>query len=131
MERHPINPWTWQEALGYSQAIEIVAGQRVLYCAGQTASGPDGRARYAGDMRAQLSAALDNVEAVLGAGGYALRDVVRLNYYVTDIGAFFAGFDAIRERLCASGAPPAGTLLGVTRLARPELMVEMEATAVR
>jgi enamine deaminase RidA (YjgF/YER057c/UK114 family) len=87
--------------------------------------------RVFGDMRAQLSAALDNVEAVLGAGGYALRDVVRLNYYVTDIGAFFAGFDAIRERLCASGAPPAGTLLGVTRLARPELMVEMEATAVR
>jgi enamine deaminase RidA (YjgF/YER057c/UK114 family) len=131
MERRTINPWSWQEALGYSQGIEVTAGQRVLYCAGQTASGPDGRPRHAGDMRAQLSAALDNVEAVLGAGGYVLSDVVRLNYYVTDIPAFFASFDAIRARVCASGAPPSGTLLEVARLARPELMVEMEATAVR
>jgi enamine deaminase RidA (YjgF/YER057c/UK114 family) len=131
MERRTINPWNWQEGLGYSQGIEVLAGERVLYCAGQTASGPDGRPRYAGDMRAQLSAALDNVEAVLRAGGYALSDVVRLNYYVTDVPAFFASFDAIRERLAAAGDPPSGTLLGVARLARPELMVEVEATAVR
>jgi enamine deaminase RidA (YjgF/YER057c/UK114 family) len=131
MERRAINPWSWQEKLGYSQGIEVSAGQHVLYCAGQTATGPDGQVRHAGDMRAQLSGALDNVEAVLSAGGYTLRDVVRLNYYVTDIPAFFAGFDAIRDRLAAAGDPPSGTLLGVVRLARPELMVEVEATAVR
>jgi enamine deaminase RidA (YjgF/YER057c/UK114 family) len=130
MERRAINPWTWQENLGYSQAIEVTAGQRVLYLAGQTANA-DGVAQHAGDMRAQLSAALDNVETVLHAAGYALGDVVRMNYYATDIPAFFAHFGVVKERLAAAGIRPAGTLLGVDRLARPDLLIEIEATAVR
>jgi enamine deaminase RidA (YjgF/YER057c/UK114 family) len=131
MERRTINPWQWQEKLGYSQAIEVTNGDRVLYCAGQTATGPDGQPRYVGDMRAQLAAALDNVESVLRAGGYELKDVVRLNYYTTDVPSFFTAYSAITERLTAVGNLPSGTLLGVARLARPELLVEIEATAVR
>ncbi|HET7550681.1 MAG TPA: RidA family protein [Gemmatimonadaceae bacterium] len=131
MERRTINPWQWQEKLGYSQAIEVRGGERVLYCAGQTSAGPDGQPRYPGDMRAQLAAAMDNVEAVLRAGGYELKDVVRLNYYTTDIPAFFAGYSAVTDRLATAGILPSGTLLGVARLARPELLVEIEATAIR
>jgi enamine deaminase RidA (YjgF/YER057c/UK114 family) len=131
MERRTINPWQWQEKLGYSQAIEVTNGERVLYCAGQTSTGPDGQPRHPGDMRAQLAAAMDNVEAVLQSGGYELGDVVRINYYTTDIPAFFAGYSVVTERFAAAGILPSGTLLGVTRLARPELMVEIEATAVR
>jgi enamine deaminase RidA (YjgF/YER057c/UK114 family) len=131
MERRTVNPWQWQEKLGYSQAIEVVGGQRVLYCAGQTATGADGQPRHAGDMGAQLSAALDNVETVLREGGYSLADLVRLNYYTTDIPAFFAGYGRITSRLAAAGVLPSGTLLGVSRLARPELLVEIEGTAVR
>jgi enamine deaminase RidA (YjgF/YER057c/UK114 family) len=131
MERRTINVWQWQEKLGYSQAIEVTAGERVLYLAGQTATGSDGQPRHAGDMRAQLSAALDNVEAVLRAGGYELGHVVRMNYYTTDIPAFFEHFAVVSSRLTAAGTVPSGTLLGVSRLARPELLVEMEATAVR
>ena len=131
MERRTIDPWTWQEKLGYAQAVEVTAGQRVLYLAGQTATNADGEPRYAGDMGAQLSAALDNVEAVLAAGGYRLADLVRLNYYVTDVPAFFAGYGVVTARLAAAGCLASGTLLGVTRLARPELLVEIEGTAVR
>jgi enamine deaminase RidA (YjgF/YER057c/UK114 family) len=131
MERRTINPWQWQEKLGYSQAIEVTAGERVLYCAGQTSTGADGQPRYPGDMRAQLAAAMDNVEAVLHAGGYELGHVVRLNYYTTDIPTFFASYSVVTERLAAAGTLPSGTLLGVARLARPELLVEIEATAVR
>jgi enamine deaminase RidA (YjgF/YER057c/UK114 family) len=130
MERRTINPWSWQENLGYSQAIEVTAGQRVLYLAGQTANA-DGVVQHPGDMRAQLVVALDNVETVLRAAGYALGDVVRMNYYTTDISAFFAHFGVVRERLTAAGTLPAGTLLGVDRLARPEMLIEIEATAVR
>ena len=131
MERRAINPWQWQEKLGYSQAVEVTAGQRVLYLAGQTATDANGEPRHAGDMRAQLAAALDNVEAVLRAGGYDLADVVRMNYYTVDIPSFFAHFAVLTDRLAAVGCVPSGTLLGVTRLARPELLVEIEATAVR
>ncbi|HEU4630564.1 MAG TPA: RidA family protein [Gemmatimonadaceae bacterium] len=131
MERRTINPWQWQEKLGYAQGIEVVAGQRVLYCAGQTATGPDGQPRHAGDMAAQLAAALDNVEAVLQAGGYRLADLVRLNFYTTDIPTFFAHYGVVTERLAAAGCLPSGTLLEVSRLARPELLVEIEGTAVQ
>jgi enamine deaminase RidA (YjgF/YER057c/UK114 family) len=131
MERRTINPGQWQERLGYSQAIEVTNGERVLYCAGQTSTGPDGQPRHPGDMRAQLAAAMDNVETVLQSGGYELKDVVRINYYTTDIPAFFAGYSVVTDRLAAAGILPSGTLLGVTRLARPELMVEIGATAVR
>jgi enamine deaminase RidA (YjgF/YER057c/UK114 family) len=131
MGRRTVNPWQWQEKLGYSQAIEVTNAECVLYCAGQTATGADGQPRHPGDMRAQLAAALDNVEAVLRAGGYELKDVVRLNYYTTDIRAFFTAYSVITERLVAVGNLPSGTLLEVARLARPELLVEIEATAVR
>jgi enamine deaminase RidA (YjgF/YER057c/UK114 family) len=68
---------------------------------------------------------------VLREAGYTLADVVRVNYYTTDIDAFFGAGDILGERLGAAGIQPASTLLGVTRLAFPELMVEIEATAVK
>jgi enamine deaminase RidA (YjgF/YER057c/UK114 family) len=131
MEQRTINPWRWQEKLGYSQGIEVVGGQRTLYCAGQTATNSEGQPQHIGDMGGQLEAALDNVESVLRAGGYDLRHLVRLNYYTTDIPAFFANYGRITKRLEKAGVLPSGTLLGVSRLARPELLVEIEGTAVR
>jgi enamine deaminase RidA (YjgF/YER057c/UK114 family) len=131
MERRTINPWQWQEKLGYSQGIEVVGGERVLYCGGQTSTNSDGQPQHVGDMGAQLGAALDNLESVLREGGYRLADLVRLNYYTTDIPAFFASYGTITSRLGAAGVLPSGTLLGVSRLARPELLVEIEGTAVR
>lgn len=131
MERRAINPWQWQDNFGYAQAIEVAGGQRVLYCAGQTSMNADGHAQHAGDMGAQLTLALDNLEAVLAAGGYRLADLVRLNYYTTDIGAFFTQFGVVSERLAAAACVPSSTLLGVTSLAFPELLVEIEGTAVR
>lgn len=129
MEQRTINPWAWQDALGFSQAIEVTGAGKVLYCAGQTSVDADGRPLHAGDMGAQLGVALDNLETVLGQAGYALANVVRLNYYVTDVDGFFAHQDVLLTRLSAAGVQPSGTLLGVTRLAFPELLVEIEATA--
>jgi enamine deaminase RidA (YjgF/YER057c/UK114 family) len=56
--------------------------------------------------------------------------VVRLNYYTTDVDRFFEAHDALVGRLAEAGCQPSSTLLGVTRLAFPELLVEIEATAV-
>jgi enamine deaminase RidA (YjgF/YER057c/UK114 family) len=82
------------------------------------------------NMRAQLDQALTNLETVLSHAGLSLSNVVRLNYYVTDIAAFFEASPAFGERLAKGGCKPAATLLHITSLAFPDLMVEIEATAV-
>ena len=82
-------------------------------------------------MAAQVGQALDNLEAVLRESGSGLADVVRLNYYTTDVDAFFgAMMEVLVPRLGEADCRPSSTLLQVTRLALPPLMVELEATAV-
>jgi enamine deaminase RidA (YjgF/YER057c/UK114 family) len=130
LEIKPINPWTWQDQFGYSQAVEVTGGARVLYCAGQTSVDGEGHPLHAGNMTAQLAKALDNLEAVLGKAGMTLRNVVRLNYYVTNIPAFLAATGSIADRLAKAGCKPPGTLLGVAALFHPDIVVEIEATAV-
>ena len=131
MEQRPINPWTWQDQFGFSQAIEVKGAERVLVCAGQTSGDADGQVLHAEDMRAQALQALANLEAVLGEAGLGLENVVRLNHYTLDVDRYLAeAWPAVAERLGQAGVRPASTLLGVTRLARPELLLEIEATAV-
>jgi enamine deaminase RidA (YjgF/YER057c/UK114 family) len=116
--------------MGFNQGEVVEGASRVLFCAGQTAVDEAGAARHAGDMGRQLSLALDNLEAVLREADMGLGNVVRLNIYTTDVDAFFANYEQAASRLAAVGVAPPGTLLGVARLAFPELMVELEATAV-
>ena len=130
MERMAVNPWTWSEAIGYNQG-ELVSGHtRTLYCAGQTAVAGDGTPRHPGDMAAQLALSLDNLEAILGEAGMSLASLVRLNVYTTDVDLLFQHYGVLASRLGAAGVAPATTMLGVTRLAIPDLMVELEGTAV-
>jgi enamine deaminase RidA (YjgF/YER057c/UK114 family) len=130
MERREINPWPWSVEMGYQQAVEVSGDHRTVYCSGQTSVDENGSPMHAGDMVAQVSLALDNVEAVLADAGMTLGDVVRLNMYTTDVDALMGAFMELGERLATSGLKQTGTLLGVTRLAFPELMVELEVTAV-
>lgn len=130
MERRVINPWTWQDAFAYVQANEVTGAPRTIYCAGVTSVDEEGKAAHPGDMRAQIGQAMDNLEAILKEAGAGLSDVVRLNVYTTDVDRFFEAFDALANRLAEAGCHPASTLLGITRLTFPELMVEIEATAV-
>jgi enamine deaminase RidA (YjgF/YER057c/UK114 family) len=130
MERRVINPWTWQDQFGFVQAHEVSGAERVLYCAGQTSSDADGNPVHPGDMRAQLAQALDNLETVLSEAGFELSQVVRLNTYTTDVDAFLAASGDSAARLAEAGCRPSATLLGVERLAFPEFLVELEATAV-
>jgi enamine deaminase RidA (YjgF/YER057c/UK114 family) len=129
MDRQFVNPWTWQDAFGFVQANDIRGAQRLLICSGQTSVDADGNPLHAGDMRAQLTQALDNLETVLGAAGLSLGDVVRLNIYTTDVDRLLESMDVAAPRLATAGSRFASTLLGVTRLAFPDLLVEIEATA--
>ena len=130
MERRMINPWQWQDEFGYVQANEVRGVQRILYCSGQAANDETGAAVHAGDIRAQIGLALDNLETLLAAAGFSFADIMRLNIYTTDVDQFFANYDAFIGRLAAAGCRHTGSLIGVARLAFPEMMVEIEATAV-
>ena len=131
MEQRKVNPWKWQDQYGFSQGIEVTNASRVLYCAGQASVDENGKPVHAGDMRKQIEQAFRNLDAVLKASGFSLANVVRLNYYTTDVDAFLAAGDVVGGRLAATASQPSGTLLGVTKLAFPGLMIEIEATAVK
>ena len=130
MNRTAVNPWDWSLKLGYSQAEMIEGATRQLICSGQTAVDEHGAPQHPGDMRAQIALALDNLEAVLTEGGMDLSQVVKLGIYVTDVDAALQNFDLLGMRFGPHGNTPAMTLLGVTRLAIPGLMFEIEATAI-
>src|SRR5687767_574035 len=83
-ETKALNPWTWQDQYGFSQAIEVRGGERVLYCAGQTSVDANGGAIHGRDLPKQINQAFDNLETVLKEAGLTLTNVVRLNYYTTD-----------------------------------------------
>ncbi|MGW4869634.1 RidA family protein [Streptomyces chartreusis] len=130
MERTAVNPVTWSVDLGFNQG-ELVSGQtRTLYISGQTAMSPDGKPQHDGDIAAQLTLSIDNLEAVLDEAGMSLADLVRLNVYTTDVDLLFRHYGVLAARLGAAGVAPATTMLGVTRLAIPGQLVELEGTAV-
>jgi len=130
IERTAINPVPWSLELGFNQG-ELVSGQtRTLYCSGQTATNADGKPEHDGDLPAQLALSLDNLEAVLTEAGMTLANLVRLNVYTTDVDQLFPHYGVLASRLAAAGVAPVTTMLGVTRLAIPGQLVELEATAV-
>jgi enamine deaminase RidA (YjgF/YER057c/UK114 family) len=129
MKRTAVNPWNWSLKLGYNQA-EIIEGQtRQLIIAGQTAVDENGAPQHEGDMRGQIALALDNLEAVLKGAGMDLSHVIKLGVYATDVDDALKNFDLMGMRFGPVQNAPPMTLLGVTRLAIPGLLFEIEATA--
>ncbi|MFD8973221.1 MULTISPECIES: RidA family protein [unclassified Streptomyces] len=130
IERTAINPVTWSQALGFNQGEVVSGAARTLYISGQTATDDEGKPQHDGDMAGQLALSVDNLEAVLAEAGMTLANLVRLNVYTTDVDALFPHYGVLAARLGAAGVAPASTMLGVTRLAIPGLLVELEGTAV-
>ena len=129
MNRTPVNPWKWSLNYGYNQAEIIEGTKRQLVCAGQTSVDGDGNPQHAGDMRGQVALALDNLEAVLGGAGMSLANVTFLRIYVTDVEEAMKNLDLLGMRFGPHNVAPPMTLLGVSSLAIPTLMIEIEATA--
>jgi enamine deaminase RidA (YjgF/YER057c/UK114 family) len=129
MERKAVNPWDWSIRLGYNQAEVIDGATRQVICAGQTAVDAEGNPQHPGDMRAQIGLALDNLEAVLEGADMDLSNVIKLGIYAVDVDAALENFDLMGRRFGPHQVAPPMTLLGVTRLAIPGLLFEIEATA--
>jgi enamine deaminase RidA (YjgF/YER057c/UK114 family) len=129
MQRTPVNPWEWSLKLGYNQAEIIEGASRQLICAGQTAVDGEGNPQHLGDMRGQIGLALDNLEAVLAGADMNLSNIIKLGVYATDVDEALKNFDLMGMRFGPVQCAPPMTLLGVTRLAIPGLLFEIEATA--
>ena len=130
MERRSINPVPWSLKLGFDQAQLIEGHRRQLVCGGQDAVDAEGNAQHPGDMAAQLELSLDNLEAVLADADMTLANVVRLNIYTTDFDELVKHWGTLAGRFGKSEDRFVTSLLGVTRLFTPELLVMLEATAV-
>lgn len=129
MQRTPINPWDWSLKLGYNQAEIITDTSRQLICAGQTAVDGTGNPQHPGDMRGQINLALDNLEAVLAGADMNLSNIIRIGVFATDVDEALKNFDLLGMRFGPRQCAPPMTLLGVTRLAIPGLLFEIEVTA--
>lgn len=109
----------------YSHGVEVPAGKRLVLCAGQLGVGPDDLVPE--DAVAQAELCFKNIAAILGEAGLGLKDIVRINAYVSDR-AHLGAYMQVRDRLFDDPAP-ASTLMIVSGFARPEFKVEIEAFA--
>ena len=126
MSRRIIAPPFIHKTTGYSHAVQ--AGD-TLYIAGQVAQDADGNLVGAGDIDAQVAQVWQNLKAVLAYAGGSVEDIVKITSFVTDL-AYRPALAAARETVFPHGRYPASTFLVVQSLARPELLVEIEAIAV-
>ena len=111
-----------------SQGVAVPAG-RMIFASGQVARDVDGQLAGRGDIRAQTRKTLQNLQAVLSEAGATMDDVVKVTVFVTNLSEHFAAIHEIRAEFFA--APyPASTLVEVSQLVDPEMLIEIEAIAV-
>jgi enamine deaminase RidA (YjgF/YER057c/UK114 family) len=115
---------------GLNHAIEVRNGERVLYLSGQTAADAQGAPMHPGDLVAQYKGAWANLVDVLASAGMTPANLVRLNIYTLDVPAFMSVADRIMPIHGEAGAQIACTLLGVRELYHPDILIEIEGTAI-
>ncbi|HYJ68543.1 MAG TPA: Rid family hydrolase [Nocardioidaceae bacterium] len=130
MNRTAVNPSSWSVQLGFDQAELVEGHRRELICSAQDAVDDNGNSQHPDDMAAQVRMSLEQLEELLGEADMTLADVVRLNFYTTDMDALLQHFTIVNECFASTGVRFATTLLGVTKLAAPDLLVAIEATAM-
>ena len=114
----------------FSQVV-VASGTRTIYTAGQVSIDERGVLVGSGDLAAQTAQAMRNVGLALAAAGASYADIVKITTYVANYKPEHRGvIGKARAPFFATGTPPASTLVGVSTLALPQWLVEIEAVAV-
>lgn len=129
MEKRITNPWKWQDARNYVQAVEVKNVQSTLYVSGQTAIDDDGISSTA-DMRTQINEALANLKKVILEADFEVKNIVRLNVYTSEHEELFKNFDVLQNWVTEHEIQQATTVMEVKTLFET-LKVEFEATVVK
>ena len=125
-----INPTEIAAPRGYTHVVVAKPG-RIVYIAGQVALDSQGQLVGPGDMRAQLTQVMKNLNAALGAAGASWKDVVKVNWYFVNYKPdLLPMIREVRDQFINTEHPPASTLVGVAALAREDFLVEVEAVVV-
>lgn len=128
MRATKIDPWTWQDDFGFTQAWRLDGVASLVLLSGQTGVDADGAVVHADDFRAECRLLFENLTEVMRHAGGGLDDIFMITVYLTDIGDLAAFTEVEREFFVTR--LPARTAVGITALAVPGLRVEVEATAV-
>ena len=113
-----------------NHAIELTGASRTVYFSGQTSTNADAAPLHPGDLVAQFQTAWNNLKAALSEAEMSPLNIVRMNIYTTDVTQFMQKAEDIIPIFATDGVEPVCTLLGISALFAPDLMVEIEATAV-
>lgn len=122
------SPASLPPARGYSHAVAVPAGARLVFVSGQVALDSAGALVGAGDARAQTRQVFENLRRAFAAEGATFADVVKLTFYLRDV-ADLAAVREVRDAYVNRAAPPASTLVEVRQLFRPDVLVEVDAVA--
>ena len=124
-----LNPREVAVPTGYTQVVSAEGPKRILYISGQVSINQKGETVAVGDLEAQTRQVYSNITAILKSQGASFKDVVKLNTYTTQPERVDV-VRKVRNEFVSKDAPPASTFIGVTALADPSFLVEVEAVAI-
>jgi 2-iminobutanoate/2-iminopropanoate deaminase len=128
LNKQQVNPWTWQDQLGFSQAWRVDGAQTVVFLSGQAPISAQGDLVGKGDFEAQTRQVFENLRSVLEQAGAGFDSIVKVTVYVTDTSRL-RDYARVKAEYIP-GPQPASTAIGVASLALEGMMIEVEATAV-
>ena len=124
-----LSPGTLPPPFGYSHVVDAPAG-RVIFISGQVPLDQAGELVGEGNIEAQARQVFENLTAALEGADASWPDVVKLNFFVVDV-AQIGAVRGVRDEYVNTGQPPASTLIEVSRLFRDDVLIEVDAVAVR